>query len=167
MTSKNYRAPILHYIKLCASSQTPRWIQAGVTVRKHSIRVKIGDFFSPYDLEIWWMTLKNNRTPLLCYIKLRASFPSHRWIRTKVTIRKRSFRVRNWWFISSVTLKFYEWHWKTIGNVFFVASSFVHHYIAIGEFELRLQSGNVKFMSKPAIFCPVWPLNLTDDLEKQ
>ena len=24
-------------------------------------------FFSPCDLEIWWMTLKNNRAPVLCY----------------------------------------------------------------------------------------------------
>ena len=28
----------------------------------------------PYDLDIWWMTLKNNRTPLLWYFKLCASF---------------------------------------------------------------------------------------------
>ena len=52
MTSKNDRAPLLHYIKLCASSQTPRWIQTGVTVRKCSIRVKISDFchVSPWNL---------------------------------------------------------------------------------------------------------------------
>ena len=43
MTSKDYRAPLLHYIKHCAY-QTPRWIQTGVTVRKRSIRVKIGIF---------------------------------------------------------------------------------------------------------------------------
>ena len=29
-------------------------------------------FFSPCDLEIWWMTPKNNRAPLLCYSKLFA-----------------------------------------------------------------------------------------------
>ena len=34
--------------------------QTGATVRKRSIRVKIG-IFSPCDLEIWQMTLKNNR----------------------------------------------------------------------------------------------------------
>ena len=73
MTSKNYRAPLLHYIKLCVSSQTPPWIQTGVTVRKHTIRVKIGDFFVLCDIEIWRMTLKNNRASLLCYIKLCAS----------------------------------------------------------------------------------------------
>ena len=44
MTSKNYRAPLLHYITLCASFQTPRWIRTWVTVQKPSIRVKIGDF---------------------------------------------------------------------------------------------------------------------------
>ena len=46
-------------------------------------------FFSPSDLEIWWMTQKNNRTPLLCYSKLFASFRSHSWIQTRVTVQKR------------------------------------------------------------------------------
>ena len=41
-------------------------------------------FFSPCDLEIWWMTQKNNRAPLLCYFKLFASFHSHWWIQTGV-----------------------------------------------------------------------------------
>ena len=81
MTLNNNRAPLLCYIKLCASIQSHRLIQTGVTVRKHSIWVKIGDFFVvPCDLEIWWMTLKNNRAPLLCCFKLCASFHSHRWI---------------------------------------------------------------------------------------
>ena len=61
ITSKNYRAPLRHHIKLCAVSQTLRWIQTGVTVRKRSIRVKIGNFLSvPCDLEIdgWpWKTI--------------------------------------------------------------------------------------------------------------
>ena len=34
-------------------------------------------FFVSYDLEIWRMTLENNRAPLLCYFKLCASFCSH------------------------------------------------------------------------------------------
>ena len=65
-------------------------------------------FFKPCDLEIWWMTSKNNREPLLYYIKLSASFQ----IQTAVTV------------------------WKQFG-------------------------------SKSAIFCPMWPWNLIDDLEKQ
>ena len=47
-------------------------------------------YFEPCDLEIWRMTLKNKRTPLLCYL------------------------------------------------------SFVHHFVAIGEFKLELQSGNAQ-----------------------
>ena len=46
MTSKNKRAHLLYYIKLCASFQIHRGIQTGVTVRKRSIWVKIGDFLS-------------------------------------------------------------------------------------------------------------------------
>ena len=142
MTLENNRAPLLYYIKLCASFQIHRWIQIGVTVRKRSIWVKIGNFLSrvtlkfdgwpwktighlfyiasslciisqpsmnsnwsyspetpnlgqirrflePCDLEIWWMTLKNNRAPLLCYFKLCAAFCTHWWIQTGVTVRKR------------------------------------------------------------------------------
>ena len=54
--------------------------------------------FVPCDLEIWWMTLKNNRAPLLCCFK------------------------------------------------------FVHHFIAINEFKLELQSGNTQFGSKSMVF---------------
>ena len=64
-----------------------------------------------------------------------------------------------------MTSKFDGWPWKTIGLLFYVASSFVHHFIAISEFKLKLQSGNPKFGSKSVIYCPVWPWNLTDDLE--
>ena len=42
-------------------------------------------FFSPCDLDIWWMTPKNNRAPLQCYFKPFASFRSHWWIQTGVT----------------------------------------------------------------------------------
>ena len=144
MTSKHNRAPLLYYIKLCASFQIHRWIQTEVTIRKRSIRVKIGDFFVPCDLEIWWVTLVNNRAPLLYYIKLCALFQSHWWIQTEVTGRKRSIRVKIGNSLSCVTLKFDEWPWKTIGHLFCVASSFMHHFIAINEFKLELQSGNAQ-----------------------
>ena len=51
-------------------------------------------FFSPCDLEIWWMTPKNNPAPVLCYFKLFASFRSHWWIETGVTVRKRQIGVK-------------------------------------------------------------------------
>ena len=130
-------------------------------------RSKLTIFFVPCDLEIWWMTLKNNRAPLLCRFKLCASFHSHRSFQTKVTVWKHSIWVKIGDLLSRVTLKFDGWHWKTIGHLFYVASSFMHHFIAISGFKLKLQSRNAQFGSKCVIFCPVWPRNLTDDLEKQ
>ena len=79
---------------------------------------KSGIFFVPCDLEIWQMTLKNNKAPLLCYFKLCASFQSHGWIQTGVTVRKCPIWVKIDNFFSRVTLKFDGWPWKTIGNLF-------------------------------------------------
>ena len=104
MTFKNNSAPLLCCFNLCASFHSKHWIQTGVTVRKRPIWVKIGNFLVPCDLEIWWITLKNNRTPLLYNIKLCASFQSHRWIQTGVAVRKRPIRVKISNFLSPVTL---------------------------------------------------------------
>ena len=153
MTLKNNRAPLLCYIKNFASFQSHRWIQTEGTVRKRSIGSKNRRFFVPCHLEIWQMALRNNRAALLCWSKRYASFRSHQWIQTKVTVRKRSRRVKFCDFLSLVTLKFDGWPWKTI--VFYIASSFLHHFIAIDEFKLELQSGNVRFGSKSPIFCPM------------
>ena len=117
------------------------------------------------DLDIWRMTLKINRAPLPCYFKLCASFHSHWWIQTGVTVRKRPIWVKFDDFLRPVTLKFDGWPWKTIGHLFYTNSSFVHHFKAICELKLELQCGNAQFGSKSVIFCPVWPWNLTDDLE--
>ena len=124
-------------------------------------------FLELCELEIWQMTLKNNRTPLLCYFKLCAAFHSHWWIQTGVTVRKRPIWVKFDDFKSRVTLKFDGWPWKTIGHLFYATSSFVQHFLAIGEFKLELQSGNAQFGSNLTIFRAVRPWNLTDDLEKQ
>ena len=148
MTLENNRAPLLYYINLCASFQIHRWIQIGVTVRKRSIWVKIGNFLSR---EIWRTTLKNNRSPLLCYFKLCASFHTHWWIQIWVTVRKvlkRSIRVKIDDFLSCVNKKFYRWPSKTIGHLFYATSSFVYHFIPIGEFKLELQPGNAPFWVK-------------------
>ena len=51
MALENNRAPLLYYIKLCASFQIHRWIQIGITVRKRSIWVKIGNFLSSVTLK--------------------------------------------------------------------------------------------------------------------
>ena len=99
-------------------------------------------FFSPCDREIWWMTPKNNRAPLLCYFKLFASFRSHWWIQTGVTVQRRLIWVKIDDFFSRVTLKFDGRPTKTIGHLFSATSSFVQHFVAIGEFKLELQSRN-------------------------
>ena len=67
---------------------------------------QIRRFLEPCDLEIWRMTLKNNRAPLLSNIKLYASFHRNMWIQTGVTIRKRLNGV-----MTSVTLTFDFWPW--------------------------------------------------------
>ena len=152
MTLKNNRTPLLCHFKLCASFHSHQSIQTRVTVRKHEIRVKIGDFFCaarlwnltddlekighlfqptssfvhhflaicelsygpetpnsgqnrqfvvPCDVEIWRMTLQNNKAPLIFHIKLCLSFHWPMWIRTGVSVRKRLNC-----FLTSVTLTF-------------------------------------------------------------
>ena len=102
-------------------------------------------FFILYDLDIRWITSKNNMAPPLGHIKLCALFSSHRGIQTVVRIQNRApllcyfklfasfhshqLAVNSSWryspetpnlgqnhrFLSRVTLKFYRWPWKTIG----------------------------------------------------
>ena len=67
---------------------------------------QIRRFLERCDLEIWRMTLKNNRAPLLCYFQLCAWFHCHMWIQTGVRVRKRLS-----WVLTSVTLTFDLWPW--------------------------------------------------------
>ena len=67
-------------------------------------------------------------------------------------------------FSARVTVKFDGWPCKTIGQLFYATSSFVHHFVPIGEFKLKLQSGNTQSGSNWMIFRAVRPWNLTDDL---
>ena len=67
---------------------------------------QIQRFLEPCDLEIWRMTLKINRAPLLCCFQLCAWFHCHMWIQTGVRVRKRLS-----WALTSVTLTFDLWPW--------------------------------------------------------
>ena len=71
-----------------------------------------------------------------------ASFHSHQWIQTGVTVQKRPIRVKIGDFLSRVTLKLDGWPWKTIEHLSSATSSFVHHFIAICVFKQELWSGN-------------------------
>ena len=73
-------------------------------------------FFVPWDLEIWWMTLKNNRAPLLCYFKLCASFHNHLSIQTGVTV------CQNQWFFCPV------WSWNLTCDLEKLCASFHSHW---------------------------------------
>ena len=101
----------------------------------------------------WNLTdyLDNNRALLLSYFKLCVSFHTHWWIQTAVTVRKRPIWVKIDDIFSRVTFKLDRWPWKTIGRLFYATSSFVHHFVPIGEFKLELQSGNAHFGSKSTI----------------
>ena len=101
-----------------------------------------------------WLQLKNNRVPLLYNFKLCASFQSHRWIKTWVTVP----------FLSRVTLKFNGWPWKITGHLFYSASSFVHHFIAISDKQtgvsVRKRQIWVKiddFLSRATLIFDRWP----------
>ena len=67
---------------------------------------QIRRFLEPCDLEIWRMTLKNNRAPLLCCFQLCAWFHCHMRIQNGVRVRKRLS-----WLSTSVTLTFDLWPW--------------------------------------------------------
>ena len=69
-------------------------------------------------------------------------------------------------FSALVTFKFDGWPRKTQDH-FYYATWIVHHFIALCEIKLELQSCNAQCGSKSMILCPVWPWNLTDELEKQ
>ena len=98
------------------------------------------------------MNLKHNRAPHLCYIKLWPLFQSNQWIQTGVTVRKCSIWVQNWQFFVPCDLEIHRMTLKTIGHLFCITSSFVHHFVAISQFKLELQSGHAQFGSKSAIF---------------
>ena len=102
------------------------------------------NFITGYcDLEIWQMTLKNNRTTLPCHFKFWASFCSHLWIQTGFTVWKRSIQVKkNFNFSICVNFKFDGWLWKTRGHLFYTTSIFVLHFVTICEIDLELSSEN-------------------------
>ena len=87
-------------------------------------------FFCPCDREIWWM--KNSRAfflrQALCIIS--NILVNSNWIYSSETLN-------SGWIgdmLSCVILKFDGWPWKTIGYLFYATSSFVQHFVAIGEF---------------------------------
>ena len=66
--------------------------------------------------------------------------------------RNAQFGSKSKIFLSRVTLTFDRWPWKKIRYLFYATVGFLHHFNAIGEFKLELQSRNPQFGSKSVIF---------------
>ena len=91
------RSPELRIYDDKASFRLTRQIWGFDTCDRPSNLTQIGlksSIVRPCDLEIWWMTPKNNRAHLLYNIKLYVSFHIHQWIQTGVTVRKRLIWVK-------------------------------------------------------------------------
>ena len=83
---------ILHQA-LCITSKA--WLYSNWTYSPETLNYgQNRQFFVPCDLKIWRITLKNDRALLLCCFKLCASFHSHQWIQTGVTVRKLPILVK-------------------------------------------------------------------------
>ena len=167
MTLKNNRAPLLCYFKLCASFRS-HLVNSNFNYSPETPNLgQIRRFLEACDLEIWQMTLQNNRALLLCYFKLSTSFRSHWWNQTWVTVPKRTpnlGQIRR--FLEACDLEIWQ---MTLQNnrapllcYFKLSISFRSH----GEFKLELQSGNAQSGSNLTIFRAVRRWNLTDDLAK-
>ena len=92
--------------------------------------------------------------------------PSYRWIITHCS-PEMPISGQNQRFLSRVTLKIDGWTWKTIWQLSSATSGFVHHFIAIGEFKLQLQSGNAQSGSKLTFLKPcdlvIWRMALKNN----
>ena len=110
------------------------------------------------------MTSENNRPPLLYYIKCCVSFIAISEFKLESQSGNAQFGSKSAIFIPC-DLEMWRMTLKYNRNLFYAASSYVHHSKAMSEFKLELQSGNGQFGSKSKTFFAVWPCNFTDDLE--
>ena len=150
LKKKSNRASLLGYINLCASkpSVNSNWSYNPETPNSG----QNCNFLSCVTLKFDEWPLKT--TGHLFYAI--SSFVHHLIAISQFKLELQSgnakFGSKSVIFSSLVTLKFDWWPWKTIGHLFYATSSFVHHFIAISQFKLELQSGNAPFGSKSAIF---------------
>ena len=138
------------------------WIQTGDTVRKRLSWV-LTSVTLTFDLWPWPFAW----TSLLSLVITPENFMMIRWWEhgekgvTDGRTDRQTDRQTDW------TSHIAAWsQLKTIGHLYYATSSSMHHFVAIAEFKLELQSGNAQFGSKSTIFLAVWPWNMTYDLEQ-
>ena len=80
--------------------------------------------FSPFDLEIWWMTFleKNIGHAFFIMSSFVHRFKSIGEFKLELQSGNTQFRSKSVIFLSGVTLKFDGWPWKTIGHLFLATS---------------------------------------------
>ena len=165
MTFKNNRAPLLSIIKLYGSYHCHMWIQTGVRVRKRLSWV-LTSVTLTFDLWPWpfaWTSFDHGNNSWKFHDDTMMGTWWKRCDRRTDgrTDGRTDRRTEN-------TICRAAWsQLKTIGHLYYATSSSMHHFVAIGEFKLEVQSGNAQFGSKSTIFRAMWPCNLMDDLEKQ
>ena len=124
-------------------------------------------FFVPCDLEIWRMTLKNNKAPVLHCSSLVHHFIAISEFKLELQSGNTQYGSK-WVFLSRVTLKFDRWPWKTIDQLFYATPSVMHHFVAIGQWiqtEVAVRKRPVWVINDDLLV--VWPWNLTNNLKKK
>ena len=150
----------LCYVKLYALFQSHQWIKTGV--QKHSIRVKIGDFFPrvSFKFDGWpWKTVGHLFYATSNFV---LHFTTISEIKLKVTVWKHSIWVKIGNFQSVWPRNLIKKTWKIIGHIFCATSSFGHHFTIISLFKLKSQSGNAQFGSKSVVpsDLKIWQMTL-------
>ena len=118
------------------------WIQVVVLIWKLPNLSQIIDFSAHETLRFDRWLWKKNGHFMYATFKLCAWFHRHLWIQTGVAVWKCSIQNKIGALLSLATLQFNGWPWKTIGHPFYGTSSLVHHFIAICDFKVELQSRN-------------------------
>ena len=123
-------------------------------------------FFVLRNLDIWWMTLKTIGHLFYTTLSFVHNLKAIGIFKLELQSGNAQFGSKLVFFVPG-NLENWQRTLKDNGHLFYIMSSFVHHFKSIGEVKLELQSGNAQFRSKLVLFCPTWPWKLTDDLEKQ
>ena len=139
------------------------WLELFVAWESHIWEI----IFVLLDMEIWWMTLKNNRTPLLYYIKLCATLEIHGYIQLGATVWKHSIRVKlvifcsAWpWTLTDDLKKQHDTSYTLPEALCIISNPSVKSNLSYNPETLNLD----KIWW---VFCPAWDRNLMDVLEKQ
>ena len=97
---------LLCYFKLCVSFHNHQWIQTRVTVRKHPIWVKIGDFQSSVTAEFDRRSIGHPFHATLSFV--------HHFVaicKSKLELQSGNAKIGTKFALTSVTLDFDLWPW--------------------------------------------------------